>query len=98
MAMTPEGRVKAKVKAWLQARGVWYCMPIGSGYGSSGVPDFICCWGGRFLAIETKAPGRRNGTTALQKQQIEAIQAALGVAIVVDDVSQLDEMFGASHA
>lgn len=86
---TPEGRVKAAVKKWLQARGVWFCMPMGTGFGSSGVPDFICCWDGRFLAIETKAPGKRASTTALQDRQIMSIHKAKGAALVIDDVSQL---------
>ena len=92
MAATPEAKVKARIKAWLKARGVWYCTPIGSGYGTSGVPDFLCCWRGRFLAIEAKAPGKRSNTTELQKQQLKAISSAGGIALVVDDVSQLDNL------
>ena len=94
MASTPEGKVKAKIKAWLKKRGVWYCTPIGSGYGVSGVPDFLCCYNGLFLAIEAKAPGKRSNTTALQDKQIEGIRTAGGKAIVVDDVSQLEGVFG----
>ena len=91
--MTPEGRVKAAVKAALKARGIWYCMPMGTGYGSSGVPDFLCCHQGRFLAIETKAPGKRSNTTVLQAQQIASIQGAGGTALVIDDISQLKDIF-----
>lgn len=98
MAMTPEGRVKAAVKKWLKLHGVWYCTPMGTQFGQSGVPDFVCCIGGRFLAIETKAPGKRGNTTPLQKQQIAAIQEALGIALVVDDAAQLDEFFGERNA
>lgn len=89
---TPEAKVKAAVKAWLKLRGIWYCMPIGTGYGSSGVPDFICCAQGKFLAIETKAPGKRSNTTILQDQQIAGIHKAGGAAIVIDDVAQLDAL------
>lgn len=92
MAMTPEAKVKAQIKAWLKARSIWYCCPIGSGFGSSGVPDFICCWDGGFLAIEAKAPGKRGNTTPLQDDQIMGIHRAGGAAIVVDDIKQLDEM------
>lgn len=92
MGFTPEGRVKAAVKKWLKLHGIWYCMPMGTQFGQSGVPDFVCCFGGRFLAIETKAPGKRNNTTVMQKQQIASIHEALGLAVVVDDVSQLDEL------
>lgn len=90
--MTPEGRVKAKIKARLKERGIWFCMPIGTGYGTSGVPDFICCANGRFLAIEAKAPGRARNTTVLQDQQIMAIHKAGGVAVVVDDPKQLEHL------
>lgn len=91
MAATPEGRVKLAVKRYLKERGIWFCMPMGTGFGSSGVPDFLCCaGGGRFVAIETKAPGKRGNTTPLQDQQIAAIQVAGGVAVVIDNVSQLE--------
>lgn len=92
MAQTPEGAVKAKIKAWLKARGIWFCMPIGSGFGNSGVPDFLCCWDGLFLAIEAKAPGKRRNTTVMQDNQIIGIHKSNGIAVVVDDVSQLDEL------
>ncbi len=89
---TPESKVKAAIRAWLKARGIYHAMPIGTGYGANGVPDFLCCWNGRFLAIEAKAPGKRNSTTVLQNRQIEAIKTANGLAVVVDDVKQLDEL------
>lgn len=89
MAKTPEGKVKDAVKALLKRLGIWYCMPMGTGFGTSGVPDFICCVAGRFLAIETKAPGKRSNTTAMQDEQIVGIHKSGGSAIVIDDVSQL---------
>jgi hypothetical protein len=92
VAATPESKVKAKVRAWLQARGIWYCQPIGSAFGPSGVPDIVACWKGRALGIEVKAPGKRSNTTTMQDRQLEQIRAAGGIAIVVDDVSQLDEL------
>lgn len=87
---TPEAKVKAGIKRWLKERGIWFCMPIGTGFGTAGVPDFVCCWNGRFLAIEAKAPGKRRNTTELQDHQIALIHKAGGAAIVVDDPVQLD--------
>jgi hypothetical protein len=89
MGMTPEGKVKAAVKKYLKERAVWYCMPMGTGFGSSGVPDFLCCKNGLFIAIETKAPGKRGNTSVLQRQQIDSIHLAGGIAVVIDDVEQL---------
>ncbi len=96
MARTPEGKVKAAVKTLLDKRGVWYCMPIGTGFGSSGVPDFVCCWNGKFIGIETKAPGRLKSTTELQRIQQARIQAAGGISIVIDDVSTLEGVLNAN--
>jgi len=90
MALTPEARVKRDVKKFLAERGAWWSMPIGSGFGKSGVPDFLVCHQGRFIAIETKAPGRLKNTTAMQDIQLAAIRDAGGVSVVVDDVRQLE--------
>jgi Holliday junction resolvase len=91
--MTPEARTKAAIVKWLKARSIWYFMPVSNGMGRHGIPDFICCWGGKFLAIEAKAAGKRANTSALQEREIEAIRSARGWAVVIDDVSQLDEYF-----
>lgn len=92
MATTPEGRVKQKVRAWLKAHGVWFFVPVSNGMGAHGIPDFICCYAGRFIGVECKAPGKRGNTSPLQDQQIEAIQHAGGIAIVVDDAEQLNTL------
>ncbi len=93
MANTPEGKVKDAVKKFLKSRGVWCFMPMQSGFGVVGIPDFICCWKGRFIAIETKAPGKVKNVTPNQAQRICEINAAGGVAIVIDDVAKLEELF-----
>jgi len=75
---TPESKVKTKIKAILKEHGVYYAMPIGTGYGNAGVPDFLCCVKGRFLAIEAKAG--KGVTTALQVKNLREVEAAGGVA------------------
>lgn len=92
MATTPESKVKAAVRQWLKARKVWHFMPVSNGMGQMGIPDIIACYDGRFLAIETKAPGKRGNTTPLQKRQLQGIADSNGLAIVVDDATQLDEL------
>jgi pantoate kinase len=83
MATTPEAKVKAKIKAVLKANDVYYAMPIGTGYGNSGVPDFLCCVNGHFLAIEAKAG--KGTTTALQEKNLQSIKAAGGTATVINE-------------
>lgn len=94
MATTPEGRVKQAVKAWLNARGAYWYMVVPTGYSRAGVPDFIVCLGGRFIGIETKAPGKRNNTTPHQKRELGWIQRAGGISLVVDDVDQVEQAIG----
>jgi len=89
--MTPEGKVKEAVKKILKKHGIWYFMPSANGYGKVGIPDIIACWEGRFFAIETKAPGKINNTTPNQDMQIEAIRAAKGWALVVDNATQVED-------
>jgi len=92
MATTPEAKVKAKIKAILKVYDIYYAMPIGTGYGNSGVPDFLCCVNGRFLAIEAKAG--KGKTTALQDKNIKQIIVSGGLAIVVneDNIQELESL------
>jgi hypothetical protein len=98
MATTPEGKVKAEVKKVLQARNIWFFMPMQNGFGVVGIPDFICCWHGQFLAIETKAPGKRKDTTPNQDRRLREITDHGGWAIVVDDAKQLIEFLNTESA
>ncbi len=86
--MTPEGRVKAKVKKALDKLGTdcWRFMPVQTGFGSPAL-DFLLSIRGRFVAIETKAPGKV--LTPLQEQTKAAIEAAGGIVLVVWDESSL---------
>ena len=90
MAQTPEGKVKDAIKKVLNARNIWFFMPAANGFGKVGVPDFICCWSGKFLAIEAKAKGKINDTTANQKARIAEINDHNGIAIVIDDAKELE--------
>lgn len=82
MATTPEAKVKAKIKKILEENNVYYAMPIGTGYGRSGVPDFLCCVDGKFLAIEAKATDK-DKPTALQERELQHIRNAEGETLVV---------------
>ena len=83
MATTPEAKVKAKIKAILKAHNIYYAMPIGTGYGNSGVPDFLCCVNGKFLAIEAKAG--KGQATALQLKNMQAINLAGGYTCIINE-------------
>jgi hypothetical protein len=85
MAQTPEAKVKAKIKAILKEHNVYYAMPIGTGYGNSGVPDFLCCVNGYFVAIEAKAG--KGEPTALQWKNLESVNKAGGYTLVIRETN-----------
>lgn len=87
--MTPEGRVKKKVKAALDKLGAdcWRFMPVQTGFGSPAL-DYLLSVRGRFVAIETKAPGKK--LTPLQETTKAAIEAAGGIVLIVWDETSLE--------
>ena len=76
MGMTPEAKVKKQIRAILERVGAYYSMPIGSGFGNAGTPDFLVCHRGLFIGIEAKAG--RGKTTALQEHNLNRIMQAGG--------------------
>ena len=91
--MTPEAKVKKKVVAILKKYEAYYFYPVTGGYGRSGVPDVIACHDGRFIGIECKAGS--NKPTPLQQKNLDDIQAAGGVALVIneDNINAVEELF-----
>ena len=81
--MTPEALVKKRIRKILEESKAYFAMPIGTGYGNSGVPDFLVCYQGGFIAIEAKAG--KGKTTALQESHLAKIRDAGGIAIVINE-------------
>lgn len=82
--MTPEGKIKEKVKKVLGGEeGVYYFFPAANGFGRTAIPDIICCVRGKFLAIECKAGTK--GATALQERELSRIKNAGGTGIVINE-------------
>jgi hypothetical protein len=82
--MTPEGKVKAEIKAYLREIGAYYFMPVQTGYGATGL-DFFVCYQGQFYGIEVKRKGKLTAT-AMQRAVIQQIEQAGGTAFVTDNV------------
>lgn len=86
-----EKDVKGDIKEALDHEGIWYFMPLMMGYGRTGIPDFICCWGGRLLAIEAK--GKGGELRPSQSREIEDLESAGATVWVVgpDHIPALEE-------
>lgn len=81
--MTPEGKVKAEIKAGLKALGpdCQFFMPVQTGYGQRAV-DFIGCHKGRYFAIEVKRADGKGKLTAIQRKFLDDVKRAGGIAVV----------------
>ena len=89
---TPESKVKKRVKEILKNLGAYYVMPVTSGYGNSGAPDFLVCYQGKFIGLECKAGKGR--VTALQQRNLDQIDFAGGWSFVINEenVEQLNNL------
>jgi hypothetical protein len=83
--MTPEGKVKDLVKKLLKQHGAYYHMPVQNGMGAPTL-DFVCCFKGRYIAIETKAPGKKP-TPRQELTMTQMAEAGAAVFTVSDDES-----------
>jgi Holliday junction resolvase len=83
--MTPEAKVKKKVKKILDDLGAYHFSPMTAGFGRSGVPDIIACYKGKFIGIECKSGD--NKPTLLQLRNIDDIKRNQGLAIVINEAN-----------
>lgn len=84
--MKKEEKLKSEIKKYLDSLGAYWFMPVQTGYGVSGTPDFLCCIQGRFVGVEAKAPGKT--PSPWQKKRIEEINKAGGVAFATDSLER----------
>lgn len=96
--MKNESDVKKAIKRLLKKHGWWSFMPAANQYGTSGIPDFICCKNGVFLAIEAKFG--YNKPTELQQQRMKEIREHGGHAVWIneDRLGGLDSLLGTLRA
>ena len=93
-----ERDVVAAIKQYLVSLGsdVFFWKEHGGPYGTSGVPDIICCYKGRFLGLEAKLPTGR--LTELQKRAIRKINQAGGIACRVESVEDVKRVIAQADA
>lgn len=98
MAETPEAKVKKSIHKILAHWNVYAVNYIGGQYANNGTSDILACAAGRFFAIEVKAGS--NKPTALQVRALMAVEAAGGVALVINEgnLLYLHHCLGNPHA
>lgn len=88
--MGPESRITKTIIKYLRDIGAWAIKKHGSAYMRAGLPDIFALVGGRFLALEMKAP--RGVLTPIQARSLadlEAHGALVGVVTSVADVEAI---------
>lgn len=89
--MTPEGKVKKRVKSILNSYGkdIYQHWPVLNGMGKPSL-DIICCFHGLFFSIETKAEGK----TFTDRQALTAddMRAARGKVFLINEKTGTKEL------
>lgn len=84
----PESNLSRRIMDRLRLEG-WFCFKVhGNEYMMAGLNDIIVCAEGKFIALETKMPDKRENTSARQDYVHEQIREAGGVTHVVWNVEQ----------
>lgn len=88
-----EKAIENKIKQYLKTvEDLYFFKEHGGLYGTAGVPDIICCYKGRFIALEVKAPDGK--PTALQDATIRRIIGAGGIARIVRSLEEVKSIIG----
>ncbi len=87
--MTPEGKVKAKIRKILKRFGCWHYWPVPSGFGRRTV-DVLGLYKGHAFAIEAKAPGKE--PTDLQYKELREITNQGGEPFIISDDEGLKDL------
>lgn len=81
-SVAAEKQFENKIKAYLKNKGAWYIKYWGGGgFTKAGIPDILCCYKGRFIAIEVKAPNGK--ASELQLFNLKKIEEAGGKAFLL---------------
>ena len=90
---TPEARLKADIRRYLESEGAYWCNIAEGAFAKPGDPDIVACVRGRFVAIEAKsAVGRQS---AVQKERQAQIEEAGGTYILARDLEEVKDLFRA---
>lgn len=83
-----ENAIVTKIRAYLKTvPGLFFWKQFGGMYGNSGLPDVVCCYGGRFVGLEVKTETGK--VSVLQEVTLRKIREAGGIAEVVRSVGDV---------
>ena len=90
-----EARLRTNIVKKLTAYSGFWFVTHADNLGTSGLPDIVGCYNGRFVGLEVKVPGKEHTLTARQSRILAKINAAGGIGAMVTTVDQaMDLVFG----
>ena len=89
-----EGAFQNKVLKYLKTvvGGHWIKIHASS-YQSTGEPDIVGCYKGRFYGLELKRPDGKGKASVKQIQKLSSIRREGGIAMVIDNMETLKQLF-----
>jgi len=88
--MKREAAIQAEILRYLRSLGFWCWAVKAAVCNERGVPDILCCYRGRFVALEVKTDGGK--LSGPQRTQIQRIRRASGRAHTVRTLQQAKEI------
>jgi Holliday junction resolvase len=85
-----ETAITRKLVDKLREAGAWVYKVHGSGMSRAGVPDLLCCYKGRFVAIEVKTDTGK--VSPRQRVELAAINDAGGDAFLCQGMADVDRV------
>lgn len=88
-----EQAYQKKIIDFLKSKGAYVVKIISAS--QAGVPDVICCYRGRFVAVEVKRPETVRNVSRLQAYNLDKIQEAGGIGFVAYSKEQVAKVLEA---
>ena len=88
-----ESEIQRKMLLYLKGVPNLYVVNfVGSAVTAKGTPDILCCYKGKFIALEVKTPDKKNNVSDLQEHNINEIIKNGGLAYVVWELNQVKKI------
>ncbi len=85
--MAAEKLLEDKIRQFIASKG-GYCEKIHGNEFQSGIADLLCCYKGRFIALEVKAPDGH--ASQLQIAKLKKVRKAGGIGEVIYRITQVE--------
>ena len=95
-ANVAESAIQRKIRSLLESWGAVVFKQAAGIYSTTGAPDLVACFKGRFLAIEVKKPGKE--ATRIQLHRQTQIRKSGGICEICDSAEQVDRILRAIDA